>query len=89
MAGENFPLKKGIFWPMGQKDGVFFVLINATTIGNIFKVKKSDISLRSFFWNTLYSALLHDVYIFASLPAIQTQTEFTLGVHTQTYFHTF
>ena len=21
MAGENFPLKKGIFWPMGQKDG--------------------------------------------------------------------
>ena len=24
MAGDNFPLKKGNFFPMGQKDGDFF-----------------------------------------------------------------
>ena len=23
MARNNFPMKKGIFWPMGQKDGNF------------------------------------------------------------------
>ena len=35
IARENFPLKKGIFLPISQKDG------NARANGNIFRVKKS------------------------------------------------
>ena len=38
MASNNFPLKKGIFWPMDQKAN-----------GNIFRVKKWHMSLRSVF----------------------------------------
>ena len=48
MAWENLPLKKGIFWPMGQKDGIF-VLINSRANGK-FRVKKSVISLWSIFF---------------------------------------
>ena len=53
MPGENFPLKKVNSWPMGQKDGDFFVLINPRANGNIFRVKKSHISLRCGFFQTL------------------------------------
>ena len=51
MPGENFPLKKVNFWPMGQKDGDFLFLINARANGNIFRVKKSHICV---FLNILY-----------------------------------
>ena len=56
MPGENFPLKKGNFWPMGQR-WWFFVLINATVNGNIFRVKKSHISLRGVSLSLFISAL--------------------------------
>ena len=53
MAGYNFPLKKGIFWPMGQKDGDFLFWSMIEPMETFFGVEKADISLRSFFWNTL------------------------------------
>ena len=47
----NFSCKMSIFWPMGQKDGDFF-LINARANGNIFRVKKSNISLTDIFFDS-------------------------------------
>ena len=44
----HFTLKKGIFWPMGQ----LFVFIIARADGDIFRLEKSHISLRSVFFGT-------------------------------------
>ena len=37
---KQFSIEKGHFLTLGQKDGDFFVLINARAYGNIFRVKE-------------------------------------------------
>ena len=64
MAWENLPLKKGIFWPMGQKDGIF-VLINSRANGK-FRVKNQSSPYEAFF-------LENPVY---DLDVMKTQTCF-------------
>ena len=59
MARENFSLKKGNFYQW-VKWMAIFVLINARANGNIFRVKKLHISLRSVYFRhpvELYSSI--------------------------------
>ena len=51
-AWREFSIEKGQFLTNGSKRWRFFVLINARANGNIFRVKKSNISLTDIFFDS-------------------------------------
>ena len=51
-AWREFSIETGQFLTNGSKRWRFFVLINARANGNIFRVKKSNISLRDIFFDS-------------------------------------
>ena len=55
MAGDNFPLKKDIFWPMGQKDGNFLFWSMPDPKVTFLGLKNHTFPYDVFFWNTLYN----------------------------------
>ena len=54
MARDNFPLKKGIFGPMGQKDGKFLFWLTPEQMITFLGLKNHTFPQEAFFWNGLY-----------------------------------
>ena len=50
MARDKFPLKKGIFWPMGQKDSDFLFWSMPKPIVTFLKLKNHTSPKKVVFW---------------------------------------